>query len=114
MESFTHAFRGAATLLASQHNAWIHLSATGIVIAAGYYFRVTSMEWIALIVAIGLVWVAEALNTGIEFLADEVSEERRDRIKKAKDVAAFGVLTASAAAFAIGIIVFLPYVRSPL
>ena len=108
-ESITHAFRGAVTLVATQHNAWVHLFATVAVVAVGFYFRVSSIEWIALIFAIALVWIAEALNTGIEFLADEVSQERRERIKKAKDVAAFGVLAASAAAATIGFIIFIPY-----
>jgi diacylglycerol kinase (ATP) len=44
---------------------------------------------------IGLVWAAEALNTAIEFLADEVTLERRERIGNAKDASAGAVLVAS-------------------
>ena len=109
LQSFTHAFRGAVTLVATQHNARIHLVATAVAAGAGWTFRITSMEWIAVIVAISGVWMAEALNSGIEFLADEVSLEKRDRIKMAKDVAAFGVLVASTTALVIGVIIFWPY-----
>ena len=97
-------------LLATQHNAWIHLAATLAVVAAGIFCRVSRPEWALLVFAIGLVWLAEALNTAIEFLADEVSEEKRERIGKAKDVAAFGVLAAAVAAGIIGALVFLPQV----
>ena len=109
IQSFTHAFRGAITLITTQHNAWIHLIATASVMIAGIIIGVSSTEWIALSLAIALVWMAEAFNTSIEFLADEVSLEKRDRIKKAKDVAAFGVLIASIVSAIIGLIVFLPY-----
>ena len=46
----------------------------------------------------------------IEFLADELSEEKRERIGKARDVAAFGVLSAAVASAVIGALVFLPHV----
>ena len=110
LKSFTYAFQGARVLLATQHNAWIHLAATLAAVAAGIFCRVSRPEWALLVFAIGLVWLAEALNTAIEFLADEVSEEKRERIGKAKDVAAFGVLAAAVAAGIIGALVFLPHV----
>jgi len=108
LRSFRHAFRGAATLLKTQPNTRIHLVATLAVAGAGGYWRVSAIEWALLAGAAGMVWVAEALNTALEFLADEVSLERRERIKRAKDVAAFGVLAASAAAVVIGFAVFGP------
>ena len=52
--------------------------------------------------------MAEALNTAVEFLADEVTLERRERIGQAKDVAAFGVLVAAVGAAAVGVLVFAP------
>jgi diacylglycerol kinase (ATP) len=113
LNSFVFAFRGARTLLASQHNAWIHAAATLAVVIGGLASRVSAVEWALLVFALGLVWLAEAMNTAIEFLADEVSEEQRDRIGKAKDVAAFGVLASAVASLVIGIIVFLPRCVGP-
>jgi len=109
LRSFRCAFQGALALVRTQHNAWIHAAATLAVIAAGIFFRVTAHEWALLVFAIALVWMAEALNTAIEFLADEVTEERRERIGRAKDVGAFGVLVGAMAAAAIGAIVFVPH-----
>lgn len=109
IEAFRHAFRGGWTLLTSQPHAKVHAVATVVVIVAGYVFRVSTFDWALLVLAISIVWLAEAVNTAIEFLADEVTLERRERIKHSKDVAAFAVLSAALGAATIGILVFLPY-----
>jgi diacylglycerol kinase len=101
-----HALSGAGTLLTTQANARIHALATILVISAGLYCQLTNPEWALIILAIALVWMAEALNTAIEFLANEVSLEKRPRIKHAKDIAAFAVLTAAIAAATIALLIF--------
>ena len=107
-QSFVFALAGGRVLLA-QHNAWIHAAATLLVVVFGLVCRVSRLEWVALALAIGLVWAMEALNTAIELLADEVSLEYRARIGWAKDVAAFAVLAAALAAVAVGLLVFWPH-----
>jgi len=106
LASFVQAFRGARVLLVSQHNAWIHLTAAVLVIALGFVFNISPGEWIAVILSMGMVWCAEGVNTAIELLADEISLEQRERIGKAKDVAAFAVLVAAITAACVGVIVF--------
>jgi diacylglycerol kinase (ATP) len=106
LRSFVYAFRGAGVLLASEHNAWIHLAATGLVVTCGFIIQLTAGEWVAISISIGMVWCAEAINTAIELLADEISLERRDRIGRAKDVAAFAVLVSATSAVVVGAIVF--------
>ena len=95
-------------MLRTQHNAWIHAVATIAVVASGFVFRVSLGEWALLVLAIGIVWMAEALNTAVELLADEGSLEQRERLGRAKDVAAFGVLAAAIVAATVGGLVFLP------
>jgi diacylglycerol kinase (ATP) len=107
--SFRHAFRGIGTVIRTQHNAWIHLVATVIAIALGFYVTLSAMEWCVIVVAIALVWVTEAVNTAIEFLADEVTRERREGIGHAKDVGAGAVLLAAIAALVLGALVFVPH-----
>jgi diacylglycerol kinase (ATP) len=109
VRSFRFALAGGRMLLVSQHNAWIHAAATMGVIMAGLSTGLTRLEWALLALAIGMVWAMEALNTGVELLADEITQERRPRIGQAKDVAAFGVLAAAIAAVAVGLLVFLPH-----
>ena len=96
-------------MLASQHNAWIHASATIAVVLVGFYFGFTRDEWSFIIVAIVAVWVAEAMNTSLELLADVTSPEFHPLVEKAKDVAAGAVLISSIGAAIIGLIVIIPY-----
>ncbi len=107
--NFVHATRGVFFLIKSERNPTIYLVITGIVALAARHYRLDRIEWCLLLFAIVLVWTAEALNTALEFLADEISEERRERLGRAKDVAAGGVLVAAIISAAIGIMVFLPH-----
>lgn len=106
--SFGFALEGCASLLTTQANARIHLLATLFVMACGAILGISRIEWALVFLAIGAVWTAEALNTAIEMLADELTLDRLPRIKFAKDVAAFGVLAAALAATAVGLLVFAP------
>jgi len=106
--SFGYAFAGIAALLRTQHNAWIHAAASLAVVAAGLWLGLGAAEWYALLLAMALVWTAEALNTAIELLADAVSPDHNSMVGRAKDVAAGAVLLASLGAAAVGLIVFVP------
>lgn len=107
--SFRHAFRGLRLLIATQHNARLHLAATLIVVGAGLVFQITRFEWMLLVFAIGLVWAIEAMNTAVEWLGDAVTLQENDSVGRAKDVAATAVLLASVTAAVIGALLFLPY-----
>ena len=106
--SFKHAIRGLGLLLRSQHNAWIHVGLTVLVLMAGWYVALSPGEWCWIASAIVAVWVAEGFNTAIEFLADAVTEEAHPLVRNAKDVAAGAVLIAAMGAAAIGLLVFGP------
>jgi diacylglycerol kinase (ATP) len=101
---------GIFEMLATQHNAWVHAAATIGVVSAGMFFSVTATQWCFLILAIVAVWVAEALNTAVEFLCDVTSPTFHPIVKKSKDVAAGAVLLAAIGAVAIGLVIFVPYV----
>lgn len=109
LKSFRFAFAGIATLIVEQHNARVHFLATIAVIFLGLYLQITGAEWIYLVLIISLVWVGEAFNSAIEYLADAAVPEQNTMIKKAKDVAAAGVLICAFGAVVIGILVFFPY-----
>ena len=93
--ALSHALRGLRVMVATQPHARIHTAATVVVLAWGWLIRLSRTEWMAVALCIGMVWAAEALNTAIEFLADEVTLERRERIGNAKDASAAAVLVAS-------------------
>jgi diacylglycerol kinase (ATP) len=108
LRSFVYAGRGIRTMLASQHNAWIHAAATLVVAVAGFAFQITRPEWCVLVLAIMAVWAAEALNTALEFLCDVASPEFHPLVEKAKDVAAGAVLLSAIGAATVGGLVFVP------
>ena len=114
LKSFHYALSGLAVMLKSQHNAWIHATATVAAAIAGLWFGLTKAEWCWIVLAIMSVWTAEALNTAFEFLTDVASPDFHPLAGKAKDVAAGAVLIAAIGSAIIGIIVFGPYVLAML
>ena len=112
MRSFKHAGRGVWLTLKSQHNAWVHLIATMVVVISGCMFNVSRVDWCMLCLACTSVWVAETLNTAVEYLADLITCDIHPLIRNAKDVAAGAVLIAAIGATIIGLFVFGPYLWS--
>jgi diacylglycerol kinase (ATP) len=110
VRSFSYAIRGIALMLRSQQNAWIHAAATVVVVGAGLLVRLTRAEWSWIVLAILVVWTAEALNTAIEFLTDVASPDFHPLAGQAKDVAAGAVLIAAIGAVVVALLVFVPHV----
>ena len=107
--SIRYAFAGIITFFKQEHNARIHLAATIVVIGLAIIFPVSRMETIALIFAVGFVWVAEIFNTAIEKMIDFISIEKNDLIKSIKDISA-AVLVAAFIAVVTGCLIFIPKV----
>jgi diacylglycerol kinase (ATP) len=108
LKSFTYAGRGLRWLVQDEHNAWLHLAASLAVVTAGVILHVSLADWRWLVMAIAMVWTAEALNTAIEDLCDHVNPEFNKAIGRIKDLAAGGVLIASIAAAMIGFLTLIP------
>ena len=112
IRSIKFALEGILLVLKSQQNAWIHFVATASVVLGGLIFEITATQWAIIILAIAIVWVAEALNTAFELLCDVTNPEFHPVVKKAKDVSAGAVLISAVGAVIVGLIVFIPYVLS--
>jgi len=110
LKSFTYAFNGLKILIVEEHNARIHLFAAICVVIAGFVLKISSAEWIAITLAIGFVIALESINSAIENMADFISPEKNEQIKKIKDLSAGAVLVGAMTAFVIGLIVFVPKV----
>lgn len=108
LKSFKFAFNGIRLLITREHNAWIHCFAAICVIIAGFAFDISTTEWIAVTFAIGTVLAAEAVNSSIEAIADLVSPEYNEAIKRTKDLAAGAVLILAISAAIVGLIIFIP------
>jgi len=106
--SFKYAFRGIAYMFKTQHNSWIQSGFAILAIFLGFYLHISLTEWFFILFAIGLVFMAELLNTALETLVDLVSPEKNEKAGRIKDLAAGGVLMIALAALITGIIIFLP------
>lgn len=111
LKSFRYAITGIFTLVRNEHNARIHLFVTFAVLIAGILCKLSREEWIAIVMAIGFVFSAEAFNSSIEYLSDKTSPEHHPLIKKVKDIAAAGVLFSALAAAIVGLLIFLPKIQ---
>jgi diacylglycerol kinase len=106
--SFKYAIQGIVAFLQSEPHARIHAVATVLVIAAGFYCRLSANQWIAILIVTGMVWITEMLNTVIEKIMDHLSPDYHPRVKWIKDVAAGAVLIATFVAVITGAVIFIP------
>ncbi len=106
LKSFVYAYHGWKELY-KEPNFKIHLFATTAVIVAGIIRQLDAMRWVAIVFAIGLVLVSEALNTCIEKLCDYACKKQpAPEIKNIKDIAAMAVLIAAIISIVIAVLVF--------
>lgn len=110
--SIKHALDGVIYVLKTQPNFQVHLVLALLALAAGFFFRLSRAEWAVVIFVIGLVLIAEMINTSLESMVDLLTEEHRLSAKIAKDVAAGMVLVAAVIAALTGLIIFLPYLNA--
>lgn len=115
--SFRNAGNGLRWAFSTQPNLTIHTLAASAVTAFGILFRVSWVEWVALLLAMSSVFVSELLNTALEFTTDGLKAHKRtaedDRyIMLAKDISAAAVLVSAIFAALIGLVVFLPRILS--
>jgi diacylglycerol kinase len=76
-----------------------------LVLAAAIWLQISRLEWLDIIMAIGLVWVAELMNTVAETIVNISSPDKHPLARIAKDLAAAAVLITALVAAAIGVIV---------
>ena len=108
IKSFSYALKGLQVLFL-EVNFVIHLFIASLVIGLGAFFQVSQTEWLVLVLTIGSVLFAEAINTSIENLVDLVSPDYHELAERCKDVAAMAVLITGITAAAVGLIIFVPY-----
>ena len=108
IQRFGFAFAGIGYILRTQINSRIHLVAAGITIGLSVWLQLSRVEWMILVLAIGSVLVAEALNTAVETVVDLVQPKDHPLAKVAKDVAAGAVLIAAIMALVVGALLFVP------
>ena len=107
---FGYAFHGLWYSLRPQRNARVHIGVAALAILASIYFRISTVEFAMIFVAITGVFVAEMFNTVIEICVDLASPNYHPLAKIAKDVSAGAVLLNAILSVVIGLFVLGPHV----
>lgn len=108
IKSVKYALRGVKYLVFTEHSIMVQVAIAVIMCIVGYIVELNAMEWGLQFLAIGLVLVAESLNTAIEKLADFIHPSFDKKIGFVKDVSAGGVAIAAIIAIIIGLIIYIP------
>jgi len=106
--SFRYAIEGIGYALRTQHNTWIHFTATVTAFLIAWLLGLPGIEWALLVLTVSLVWVAELINTALEAVVDLSAPDYHPLAKAAKDVAAGAVLVAAIGAVLVGFFLFGP------
>jgi diacylglycerol kinase (ATP) len=88
LRSLKFALRGMWLLITTEDSIKAQLFVALIATILGFYFGISNIEWMIQFLAIGLVLVAEAVNTAIEEVADFIHPEYHKKIGLIKDIAA--------------------------
>lgn len=107
-ESLGYAIEGLKFTFIEGRNFKILVGFTILVSILGFVLKISSSEWLAIILIITLILILELINTAIETVVDMVSLKFHPLAKIAKDVAASAVLIAAISSIVIGLVIFLP------
>ncbi len=108
IKSLKFALKGLWLLITTEHSIMVQMTLAAVMTFLGWWLDISKTEWLFQILAIGLVLVAESLNTAVEKLCDFIHPEYNKKIGFIKDVAAGAVSFAAITAIIIGLFIYLP------
>lgn len=114
LRSVKFAVKGMWLLITTEDSIKVQFSVAILVTLLGFYFGISTNEWMFQCLAIGLVLVAEALNTAVEKVADFIHPHYHKKIGFIKDIAAGGPAFAALTALIIGAIIYIPKISNLL
>lgn len=108
VKSVGFAIKGAYILVRTEASIKVQSGLGILVFIAGFYYEISSTEWILQTLSIGMVMGIEGLNTAIEKIADYIQPNFDEKIGLIKDVSAGAVMFVSIAATVVGLIIYIP------
>lgn len=108
IRSIKFALKGMWLLITTEDSIKAQLFFGLIATLLGFYFKISPTEWMIQTLIIGLVLVAEALNTAIEKVADFIHPDYHKKIGFIKDIAAGAPAFAAVISLIIAGIIYLP------
>ena len=107
-KSVKYAAKGFWILITSENSIIAQVIIGIFMTILGFLMHISATEWMFQIFAIGLILVAESLNTAIEKIADFIHPEFHKQIGRIKDISAGAAFFAAIFAVIIGLIIYLP------
>lgn len=109
-KSFGHAFRGLYFTLRREQNFRLDILIAAMVLAAAFYFPLTTVKRVIIILIVAVILILELINSVIERVIDIMKPRIDHGAKNIKDMMSAVVLIVALAAIAIGILIFWPYI----
>lgn len=110
LKSLQYVFQGISYLVKNEPPVIVHIVISLLWIGAGFYFEISTQEWIIELLCIGLVLSTEALNTAVEKVCDFVHPDHAKEIGIIKDIAAGAVGFAVIPVTIVLGIIYYPYI----
>ncbi|MDI9519477.1 MAG: diacylglycerol kinase family protein [Bacillota bacterium] len=109
-EKFRVAFIGLKLALLDK-SVFIQVIIGIIVTIISIILKLNKIDFILVLLCIGLVIATEILNTCVEELCNLYTTKQNENVKYIKDISAGAVLFVAILTLIIGVIIFLPYIR---
>ncbi|MCL6265754.1 diacylglycerol kinase family protein [Flagellimonas myxillae] len=108
IKSVGYAIKGLFLLLRTEASIKIQFVIALLMTAAGFYFEISNLEWMAQLLSIGLVMGIEGMNTAVEKISDYIQPNEDPKIGFIKDISAGAVMIVSIIACIVGMIIYIP------
>ena len=108
IKSFGPALEGWWYVLRTQQNAWVHAAFSLLAFLLSWWLQLERRDWVLILLMVGLVWMAEFINTALEAVVDLASPENHPLAKVGKDIGAAAVLIAAFSAVIVGLLILGP------
>ncbi|MDT0539902.1 MULTISPECIES: diacylglycerol kinase family protein [Croceitalea] len=108
IKSVGFAFKGLFLLVRTEASIKVQLIIAIVMTLLGFYFGISTTEWIFQCICIGLVMGIEGMNTAIEKLSDFVQPDFDKKIGFIKDISAGAVMLVSIISVIVGLLIYLP------
>lgn len=114
LEALCHSLDGIKYAIQTERSLKIELVLTVLAIGLGIFLELSLTQFAILFLTIGIVLLAELLNTAIEVMLDLYSQEYNENIKLAKDISSGAVLITSIMSVMVAAVVLLPKIVDKL
>lgn len=108
MNIFKYSINGIRSYAEDGKSFIVYVFLSIIEIILGFIFDINGLEWILIIVILGIILAVELLNTAIEATCDAITKDFNPLIKIAKDCGSGATFIIFVVAIILNIIIFLP------